>query len=277
MNEWRVVALLGLAMAAAAVPLGCQSRQETSAKLKQSLSEALNHPQEVQVKISGGGFLSTSVDRVDVRVAGFKTDCLPMTGLCPRKVSGPKGKIRQVNLVAEHFELASVPVDRMEINFRQVRYGLWKALFGGDIQVASFRDGTCSFTFGEQSLAQFLRSKFSAVDGLKLALTDGRITAQGRVKSLSVVPISLSGKLQAGKNGEIYLADPQLQVSGLPMPGAICQSMLGKYNPLIDLNRQVKLPFLLKIRSLEVEDHRLRLKADLSARLTQQESNGEGV
>ena len=224
----------------------------------------------VQVEISRGhrSPFSKTLDRIEVDMAGFRSQ-----GSGEELVFEPgkplmAGRVGRLQVRASDFEAGGLPVREMRLTMVNLRYDLWKAMLKRRLKLLGFdRQGsTLSVTLTGPGLERFLRPRVTELTDLRLVLEEGRLTVTGKVKvALLPVPIRLSGRLEP-MAGAIFLRDPALAVSVVPVPGFVTERIMTQINPLVDLNQGLQSPLRLFLRQISVHPSGLTLQADISAK-----------
>jgi len=232
--------------------------------------ESQFHPRTVKVDISRGHRSPTSktLDRLQIDLEGFKAN--PTPGGAPGLEIKPGdalmvGRINRVAVNASDFEVAGLPVREMSLSLVNLRYDLWRLLIKRRLRVLSFENRSeVSVTLTEASLQRYLAPRVKELEGMDLDLLPGRVRVSGRVGvSLLQVPLSISGRLEPA-GGRIYLRDPEMAVTVVPVPGFITERIIAQVNPLVDLNQDLAMPISLRLRRITVSPSGLSVTAGLA-------------
>ena len=228
------------------------------------------HPRTVKVEISRGhrSPFSRTLERIQIDMAGFRSEG-DSGGLQLEQGHSPLvGKINHLVIKAADFEVGGLPVEKMELTLDDIRYDLWKAALKRRLRLFSFSDqgSEIALTLTPGSLQRFLGPRVTELEDFRLRLEGGQVVVSGKAKAAFVrVPIRISGRLEAG-GGCIYLRDPKLAVTSVPLPGFITDRVVAQVNPLVDLNKEIKGCFDLRVRYVLVGSRSLTLRAALSPR-----------
>lgn len=226
------------------------------------------HPQRVQVNLRRGhrSPFSRTMDRLEINLAGFRSQGdsggLSLQGGHALMAA----KVGRVVIKAADFEVGGLPVKEMELTLADLRYDLWRALWNRKLRLLGFdpKESELVLTFTAQGLQRFLAPRVTALQHLAITLHDGRVEVAGRAQASWLrIPVRLSGRLEP-QGGAIYLRDPTLAVSMVPIPGFLTERILAQINPLVNLNQEVKGPLRLQMRFVLVRATGLTLRAGIS-------------
>jgi hypothetical protein len=233
------------------------------------LRQTLGSVRQVKVAIHRGhrSPFSRQVDIVDIRLAGFETRSLPSGGL---QIGGGGDLVGKVGSVAIHccdFRVNDLPVDRLDITVKDIRYDLWKALWRRRLEIIRVGDSYAEASLKARGLTRMLAPRLKWLENLRLTFTDGRINISGDARFGLAIPVRLSCAL-AAVGGQIHAVDPKVRVSVVPLPSFIVTRLLDDINPLVDLNEKGEGPFTLGIDEIRITPQALWIHSLLHPRKT---------
>ena len=259
-------ALIAMLLAAILGGMGITGKMERGieGQLRQSLGEV----REVKVEVHRGhrSPFSRQVDIVDITLVGFEAHSLPGAGLQIGGGGDLVGKVGSVAIHARDFRINDLPVERLEVTIKDIRYNLWKALWRHRLQVMRVGDSYAEASLKPRALARMLAPRIKQVQNLRLTFSEGRIYIAGDARFGLHIPVRLSCSLAAVGGGKIYVVDPKAHVSIVPVPSFIVSRLLDEINPLVDLNEKEEGPFRLEIDQIRVAPEALLIHAVLHPR-----------
>lgn len=237
--------------------------------VEKNLQESF-HARTVKAEISRGhrSPFSRTIERIQIDMAGFRSEGDSGGLQLEQGHSMLVGKINHLAINATDFEVAGLAVEKMELTLAGIRYDLWKAALKRRLRLFGFsdKDSQIALTLTPSSLQRFLRPRVTELEDFRLRLEGGQVVVSGQAKVAFVrVPLRITGRLEPA-GGCIYLRDPKLAVTSVPIPGFITDRVVAQVNPLVDLNKEIKGCFDLRVRYVLVGSRSLTVRAALSPR-----------
>jgi len=261
-----------MAMLFAVLVLGALgSKIPTDADIAARIEDALRtqlHPEFVRVVVKRPSALSTTFEQVEITISGFNASQLPLDALPAAPPAGMPGRpgrqIRIVNarLTCEHFIVNGLPVRTLAWEGKDL-YLPFQAVRAGVFQVSAARAVTGYMVVNEDDLTTFLRTLTLPITQPELSITPAECRVDGVTRMTVKLPISLSGRLTARHGAVLYLDQPHLRVSVVPIPRFVSNRVLKDLNPLADLNAAMKLPAPLEITRTTQQHGALRIEGAL--------------
>jgi len=236
------------------------------------LQDSMGPIEKVRVEVRRGHRLpiSRTIEEINVELEGFRLKGGPPTeGLLFAKGKDvPAGKVNRIQVVARRFQVEGLLVKELRFTIERLRYNLRKALLRKRLEILDVGKCRGEILLEESALNHYISPKVKEIEGFRLRLERNRVEVSGRYKTrLGIsVPIVFVTRLQP-QIGKIYLIDPQLKVSVIPVPSFVTERVIGQINPIVDLNSDPALPCILRISRLQVEGARLRAETQIFLKL----------
>lgn len=258
------------------------TNHDIETRLEQAIRDAL-HPAAVMVTVERASIFSTTFQRVDISIDGFNADSLPLSlvevpGADSATIDGddPTGapiaepkrtakqvRLRQATLRCTNFTINKLRVEQLDINAEDLYLPL-QAVSAGQFEIAGARAVTGMVSLRQQDLTAYLRTRDLPITDPTVKLSPAECRVSGKSRTLIHIPIELSGVLTARDGAVLYLDNPRLRVSIVPVPGFIADRVLKDINPLGDLNAEFKLPAPLNITKTTLRDGTLVFEGTLN-------------
>jgi hypothetical protein len=208
---------------------------------------------------------SRQIDIVDITVAGFDARSMP-GGLEIGGGGDLVGKVGSVSIHASDFRVNDLPVDRLDVTIRDIRYNLWKAIWRHKLRIMRVGNSEAEISLKAPALTKMLAPRVKRVENLRLTFDEGRLNISGDARVGVHIPVRLTCGLASVGGGQIYVVDPKAHVSVVPVPSFIVSRLLDEINPLVDLNQQQQGPFMLEIDQIRISTRALTIHAGLKPR-----------
>lgn len=261
-----------MAMLFAVLVLGALgSKIPTDADIAARLEDAIRtqlHPESVRVVVKRPSALSTTFEQVDITISGFNASQLPLDALPAAPAGGkparPGRQIRIVkaSLTCENFVVNGLPVRTLAWQGSDV-YLPFQSIRAGIFQISAARAVNGYVVVQEDDLTKFLRTLTLPITEPELSISPTECRIEGVTRTMIKLPISLSGHLTARNGAVLYLDQPHLRVTVIPIPKFVSNRVLKDLNPLADLNAAMKLPAPLEITKTTQQRGALRIEGAL--------------
>ncbi len=224
-------------------------------------------PKTVNVVVHRPSPLSTTLNELDIDLSGFTLANLPSGALAGPAAGAPiKGRqvhIRHTHLHGEDFTAMGMPIYRAEIDLSDVVVPLATVSSGG-LHIASAGAASGYVTLQQSGLTSYLQTKKLPLDESEVIITQEGCRIRGMTQTAISLPIELEGRLAVRNGAVLYLENPHLRVSVVPVPAFIANRVLKRINPLVDLNADMKLPVHVNITKTTHGDGWLRFDAEVN-------------
>lgn len=259
-------ALIALLLSAILGALGLSGKAER--RMEAQLRQSLGRVEQVKVDIHRGhrSPFSRQVDRVEITVVGFRTRSLPTGGLRIGGGGDLVGKVGMVAIHARNFHINDLPVARLDITIKDLRYDLWKAIWRRELEVIRVGDSRAQASLTAEAVARMVAPRIKQLENPQITFSRDRLTLTGYRRFGVRVPVRLTFGLAAVRSGRIYVVEPQARVWVAPVPSFIISRLTREINPIVDLNQGKEGPFKLEIDKIRVTPGSLRVYATLKPR-----------
>lgn len=210
----------------------------------------------VKTKPSGlFGYLEGDFSTVTIYAKEFSSEGLP---LFTEPLRPKSGKVKRLNLKLEDFHLAGLRVETLEAQIPDCRFDLGLAKRSKKIRLSQSGTGRGSVTLLEDDLEAFILKKFSEIKEVQVRLEDGLATVEGNGEFLILkAAFKVQARLIAVEGTKLTLVDPKIEFDGVQADPQAAQVLLNILNPVVDLNRDLKLHGAVSVSEITLEDGRL--------------------
>jgi hypothetical protein len=210
---------------------------------------------EVRAKVGPEGLFG-DVHAVDIHADHFAIDGLPLFTEPDRST---KGHVRSLRLDLEDFVLAGLSVRRLRAEIPDCRFDFSLALRRRQMRISRSGVGTGEVEIAEKDLERYVLFKHPEIKRCELRIDRDKILVDGHVQSLLVnSDFFLVARLEASEGSKLVLAYPRLLLNGQPASEAMRDVLLKALNPVIDLDRDLKLYGAVQVQRLVLRDGTLR-------------------
>lgn len=199
----------------------------------------------------GGRFKSATITASD-----FATDGLP---LFTEPNGSQRGRLNELKISLSNFELTGLMVKSLEARIPDCRFDFGLAQRKGQIRLTKSGVGTGSVEVNREALIQYILRKHPTLKNVDLRMESGfvHITGQGRFLSFEA-QVEIKSRLGSPDGSTIQLVESEIKINGQQAIPVARDAVLKVLNPVVDLNRDLKLFGALAIDKVEVLADSLR-------------------
>lgn len=199
------------------------------------------------------GYATGDLARATIDASLFDTPELPLFTEPDRPKDGRLGRLE---LRLHDFTLAELHVESLSANIPSCRYDLRLARSARKIRLSESGEGEGQVLLSQDDLAGYAAFKYPFLKGLRVRLLPAGLLEMNGVADMLAfqAPFEASGRLALDGPRKIILLDPHMSMNGWPVDAKTLDSLLGRVNPLIDLDRDLHLHGAMDLTSLEVLD-----------------------
>jgi len=226
----------------------------------------------VRVDVDGPrGALTAGVGAsISLRFAGVEARAVPLPGVTLPGPGGVEGRLELLRLQLHELRLPEGALDFVELCFPDAGY--WLSVEGDCtyLRLVSMPGGTARAVLSAAAICRLVAARAPTISEPEVRLAEGGwVEATGGIR-LGVFPARarLRGRVVARGGSTLCLEDLELSAGSLSLPAPLARSVEAAVNPLVDLSRDVPLPFDVHVTQVTTEDGSLRLDARVSPRLT---------
>jgi hypothetical protein len=246
---------------------GAASDLELTTLLEKNLRQGLGEVGRIEVQAASGRPVPVKgqLGQIHVRLHQVDARRLPLKRFVPhprRRIL--KGRVERFVLEATAARLQGLTLSRLVVTVTDLRFDLLYALRQHDFNVTEVGAASLEGTLAAEDLEAYLAARLPSLREPHLELSPGkvRLTAQADF-GLLAASLDLSGRLALHRGKEIHLLDPQLRMNGLPVPAAFAQTLLGRINPLLNIDQLAGLDLPIVLEAVETPPGQLVFRGRL--------------
>lgn len=223
---------------------------------ERQLREAFNQTGTVHAAVRQRGLLgyeANDIWSVDVYGREQTIDRLPFV-IVPRE--GWKGSIHRLSLHLMDFTLAGLPVHRFDADLPNVGYDLGHAFYKSRLVIRGAGIGIGIVVINRTGLNTFLARKFgNLLSDVNFVSNQNIISLDGKL-DLFGSPTSFKAKGQIKIRGGrcLDLTEAEILLDDKPLTAQATEALMKRLNPLLDIERDLKLGGIFFIDRVEVGD-----------------------
>lgn len=191
------------------------------------------------------------LESAKVTATDFKAEGLPMH---VEPGYSHYGHIRRLSLRMERFELSGLSVDRMTAAIPDCRFDMGYALAHHKLRLTQSGTGTAEVEVSEAALERYALKKFKLLKELHVKIEGGQIRLSGVAELLVRAPFEVTGTLMPANGSQIVLNPTSITINGKPADPAMAQGLLSRFNPIIDLNKELKMEGAVELQEIELKE-----------------------
>jgi hypothetical protein len=245
---------------------------EKAARVMQSTLQKQFPGAQVQTEVEGKrgrAVLKGRFKRVRINMSNFRLEGVPLGS---DQKTESRGEIGRFEVALNNFSVplmgGEVPVQALQMNFNDVVYDRGVLKKNSQIRLISAAPGDAQLTVTSAALQTVLQAKFKEIKNLKLAFgANNAVTVTGtRPAPVFGTPINvqLKGRVEVRNGNQILLANPQVQMGGLPVPDRLAENFTGNLNPLYTFDPERKAPIRVDITNVQIVGNLALLTAKLT-------------
>lgn len=220
--------------------------------------------QEIQSKLQGpdakvevhsrmNGLIAGPLgDLKEVTISGrdFSTDGIP---LFTEPNRSQRGIIRLLNLDLQNFKLAGLRVERLQAAIPDCRFDYPLALRHRQVRLSRSGVGRGSVILTEGDIEAFILKKFHEIKRVKVRLEKDKVFVDGYGEFLVLTTeFSVIAKLEALNGSQLALSHAKIFFKDKPADEHSSRILLETLNPVVDLNKDLKLYDAIRLEGLKV-------------------------
>jgi hypothetical protein len=208
-------------------------------------------------------------DTITVRASGFHAAQMPFFAETP--VPAWRGDVQTVRIVLEKFSLSGFSVRRLEATIPNVSLDSRAAAFRLRIRLFGAGWGDGQVTLDEEDLTAFVSRRLPEVQSPRVRVTPSAIVITGELAALLTTwRFEAKGRVTVREGRELVIEDAQVSVEGESLPPALVQKLVTALNPVLDVERDMRLGSMFIVERAEQQDGFVKLigRATVPSRLT---------
>lgn len=200
------------------------------------------------------------VASVTIRASDFSTPALPFFTEPQRST---RGKVSRVHLRLKEFTLAGLRVAEIDATIPGCRFDLGLATRKRQFRLSRSGVGTGSVVIRADDLVRYVLGKFPEIKTMTLQLRNGRALMEGDAEILILqTKYRIDAALTSPDGSTFALSDARITFDGNPADPISADALLRTLNPVIDLNKDLKLYGAVHVRQVSLANDELRASGD---------------
>ena len=211
----------------------------------------------VRTQLNGivGGVMG-DLSEVTIRASNFETDGVP---LFTEPGLSKKGIIRDLRLELRDFTIAGLRVRELVSDIPDCHYDYALAVAKHKIRLSESGYGRGDVVIGERDLERFILRKFGEIKQVSVRVAGGRVHVEGYGEFLILkANFSVDANLIAVGGTKLALDDAKILFDGKAADDVSRNAILEALNPVVDLDRDLKLYDAIYVDKLTLEDGTIR-------------------
>lgn len=200
--------------------------------------------------------LGGRVERVTIRASQFSTSSLPLFTEPERSRRGSIGLLR---IELEQFSLGKLHIRKLEAEIPGCRFDLALAMDKRQIRLSQSGEGWGQVWIDDADLERFILAKFPEIKTVSVRSDRGFVWVEGYGEFLIIsTQFRVLAKLVPEGTSKIALANARIAFDGLPADAAAAQAVLDTLNPVVDLDKDLRLHGAISLEGVFPENGSLR-------------------
>lgn len=194
----------------------------------------------IQPRWGALGVLLARAETIRVHASGFRTAQMPFFTETP--VPAWRGRADNVQIVLEDFYLGGLPVRHLEATVPDISLDSREAALRLRIRLFGAGWGNGWVTIDEESLTEFVRRRLPEIHSPHVHVTPSDVRITGELVAL-LTPWRFEAKGGVGvRDGrQVVVENVQVRVEGEELPPAVVQKIVAALNPVLDVERDLRL------------------------------------
>ncbi|MCS6829527.1 MAG: LmeA family phospholipid-binding protein [Armatimonadota bacterium] len=213
---------------------------------------------DIQPRWGALGALLARAESIRVYASDFRAAQMPFFAEPP--IPGWRGKAEKVQIVLEDFYLSGVAVRRLEALIPNVSLDSRAATFRLRIRVFGAGWGAGQVVLDEEGLGEFVKRRLPEVRYPQVRVTPSEIRIVGELAALLTAwRFEAWGQVGIHNGRQVVIENVQVAVEGENLHPAVVQKVVSTLNPVIDLERDLRLGSAFIAERVELGDGFLKL------------------
>jgi len=211
----------------------------------------------VQTQLNGivGGPLG-DLSKVTIRASDFETDGVP---LFTQPGLSKKGIIRDLKIELRDFTIAGLRIQELISDIPDCHYDYALAVSKHKIRLTESGVGRGEVVIGQKDLEVFILHKFGEIKRVSVKIADDRVHVEGYGEFLILkANFSVDAKLVPVDGTKLALDDATILFDGKTADDVSRKAILDTLNPVVDLDRDLKLYGAIEVDAITLRDGVIR-------------------
>ena len=211
----------------------------------------------VKTELNGliGGPLG-DLKKVTIRASNFETDGVP---LFTQPELSKKGIIRSLRIELRDFKLGGLHIRELFSTIPECRFDYTRAITKRQIRLSHSGLGRGEVVIAEKDLEAYILRKFGEIKKVTVKIGNDRVRVTGYGEFIILnTNFEVDAKLVASGYTKLELADARISFDGKPADEISSKTLLSTMNPVVDLNKDLKLHDAILVDAIELRDGVIR-------------------
>lgn len=211
---------------------------------------------KVRIKIDPFQAVGGRLKSGTITASDFISEGLP---LFTQPDGSKRGRLDELKISLSDFELTGLQVKKLEARIPNCRFDFGLAQKKGQIRLTKSGIGTGSVEVDQPSLLSYISRRHPTLKNVQLRLLPDQILISGRGRFMAFeADVQIQSRLHSPDGSTIQLVDAVVLINGEKAVPVARDAVLKVLNPVVDLNRDLKLFGALTIESVQVGNNSLR-------------------
>jgi hypothetical protein len=195
------------------------------------------------------------VHRVRISAEDFSTPGIP---LFTEPHLSTRGRIRNLELHLRNFRLGGLRIERLQAHIPECRFDYNLALRRNQMRLSRSGVGTGDVELLQEDLEAFILAKYPEIKRVRVVIADGRAQVSGYGEFIVVATnFEVDAKLEPADGVRLVLTDARITFDGEAADAASREVLLRTLNPVVDLDRDLNLHGAIHLERLILRDGRI--------------------
>lgn len=211
---------------------------------------------DVRTRAVGLKALSGHLKRVMISASDFTAPGLP---LFTEPELSQSGRIDDLRIELRNFALGALGIAELSSSIPDCRYDLGLAINHGKIRLSKSGLGTGSVTVTAGALEPFILHKYREIKSVHVEIGNGHVRVSGYGEFLIIhTQFEVEATISPVEGTKLYLTDAQITFDGKPADPLSKKALLDTLNPVVDLNKDLRLYGAIEVEKVSLDKGVLR-------------------
>lgn len=212
----------------------------------------------VPEKVVGHAF--GNLRRVTIEAQDFSTPGLPFF---TEPGGDSSGKVGELKLVLNRFRLGKLRVEHLEASIFDNRFDYALIKSKRQFRLSESGHGPGQAVLLDRDIAEFIPARIAEIKSCTVTFEGDKVRVKGRCEfAIIQSSFELIGSLEVRGGNQFWLKDVELSFDGRPADTYAKNALLRLLNPVLDLNRDLKLAGAIQVTTIQMQGDRLIASGD---------------
>lgn len=211
---------------------------------------------KVRTKLDPFQAMGGRIKSATINASEFSTDGLP---LFTEPNGSKRGRLDELKISLKNFHLTGLKVKRLDARITHCRFDLGLAQQRGQIRLTESGTGIGTVEVDQTDLLDYIHVKHPLLKEVSLKFSQDKVFITGQSRFLSFDAfVEIESRLEPVGGNRIELVDANIKVNGQEANQISRKTILGLINPVLDLDKDLKLFGALNMNKIEIRGNTLR-------------------